>query len=138
MQLCFPRKKSFSVLVAELILMRAFYNHGSPKVPITVTEVGKTMADEKPSMNSSQIQIATGDEMSRGRYSNTMLVSHSAEEFMMEWLLSSPSGTHLVSRIIVSPCHVKRIIAALTENLNKYEDRFGPVRVVENNDQAFH
>jgi hypothetical protein len=96
------------------------------------------MADEKPSMNSSQIQIATGDEMSRGRYSNMMLVSHSAEEFMMEWVLNSPSGTHLVSRIIVSPGHVKRIIAALAENMNKYENRFGPVRMVENNDQAFH
>jgi hypothetical protein len=33
---------------------------------------------------------------------------------------------------------VRRIIAALTENLNKHENRFGPVRVVENNDQAFH
>jgi hypothetical protein len=96
------------------------------------------MADEKTSMNPSRIQIATGDEMSRGRYSNTMLVSHSAEEFIMDWLLSSPSGTHLISRIIVSPGHVRRIIAALTENLNKYENRFGPVRVVENDDQAFH
>jgi len=116
--------------------MKAFYN--GPKIHITGTEAGKTMADEKPSMNPSQIQITTGDEMSRGRYSNTMLVSHSAEEFMMEWLLSSPSGTHLVSRVIVSPGHVRRIIAALTENLDKYENRFGPVRVVENNDQAFH
>jgi hypothetical protein len=96
------------------------------------------MADEKPSTNSSQIQIATGDELSRGRYSNMMLVSHSAEEFMMEWLLNSPSGTHLVSRIIVSPGHARRIVAALTDNLHKYEKRFGPVREVENNDQAFH
>ena len=112
--------------------------HNYPKVPITLTEAGKTMADEKPFMNASQIQIATGDEMSRGRYSNMMLVSHSAEEFMMEWVLNSPSGTHLVSRIIVSPGHVRRIIAALTENLNKYENRFGPVRVAENTDQAFH
>ena len=88
------------------------------------------MADEKQSTNPSPIQIATGDEMSRGRYSNTMMVSHSAEEFMMDWLLSSPSGTHLISRIIVGPGHVRRIIAALTENLNKYENRFGPVRTI--------
>lgn len=118
--------------------MRAFYSNSSPETPIIVTEVGKILADEKPPMNPSRIEIATGDEMSRGRYSNTMMVSHSAEEFMMEWMLSSPSGTHLVSRIIVSPGHVRRIIAALTENLSKYENRFGPVRVVENNDQAFH
>jgi hypothetical protein len=96
------------------------------------------MADEKPSTNPSGIQIAAGDEVSRGRYSNTMLVSHSAEEFMMEWLLTSPSGTHLVSRIIVSPGHVKRIIAALNGNLEKYESRFGPLRAVEDADEAFN
>lgn len=96
------------------------------------------MADEKPSRNPPPLQISTGDEMSRGRYSNTMMVSHSAEEFMMEWLLSSPSGTHLVSRVIVSPGHVRRIIAALTENLEKYENRFGPVRAADNGGQDFH
>lgn len=96
------------------------------------------MANENPPRNPSSIQIVTSDEMSRGRYSNSMLVSHSAEEFIMEWLLNSPSGTHLVSRIIVSPAHAKRIVAALTENLARYEERFGPVRVAEDPDRAFH
>ena len=84
------------------------------------------------------IQIATGDEMSRGRYSNTMLVSHTPEEFIIDWLLNSPSGTHLVARVIVSPGHVKRIIGALEENLAKYEAMYGAVRVVEPKDQKFH
>jgi len=96
------------------------------------------MADEKPPESPKQIQISTGDEMSRGRYSNNMLVSHSSEEFIIEWLLGSPSGTHLVSRIVVSPGHMKRIIDAFSENLRKYESRFGAVRLVEKKDQAFH
>jgi hypothetical protein len=82
--------------------------------------------------------INTGDEMSRGRFSNTMIISHSPEEFMIDWLLSSPSGTHLVSRIIVSPGHVKRIISALNDNLNKYEQKFGKVKEIEPDDQKFH
>ncbi|HQT97085.1 MAG: DUF3467 domain-containing protein [Desulfobacteria bacterium] len=96
------------------------------------------MANEKPPESSKQIQISTGDELSRGRYSNNMLVSHSSEEFIVEWLLSSPSGTHLVSRIVVSPGHMKRIIDALSENLRRYESQFGAIRVVETKDQAFH
>jgi hypothetical protein len=96
------------------------------------------MANEKPPERTQQIQINTGDEMSRGRYSNNMLVSHSPEEFIVEWLLNSPSGTHLVSRIVVSPGHMKRIIDALSDNLRKYESKFGAVRVMENKDQAFH
>jgi hypothetical protein len=96
------------------------------------------MGNEKPPERTQQIQISTGDEMSRGRYSNNMLVSHSPEEFIVEWLLSSPSGTHLVSRIIVSPGHMKRIVDALSDNLRKYESKFGTVRVMESKDQAFH
>jgi hypothetical protein len=85
-----------------------------------------------------QIQIITGDEMSRGRYSNSMMVSHSADEFMLDWLLNSPNGAHLLSRIIVSPAHVKRIINALKENLDNYEKQFGCVREINAGDQKFH
>ena len=96
------------------------------------------MSDEKPPESARQIQIITGDEMARGRYSNNMAVSHSPEEFIVEWLLNSPSGTHLVSRVIVSPGHMKRIVEALSENLQKYENSYGPVRPVGGDDQAFH
>lgn len=85
-----------------------------------------------------QVQISTGDEMSRGRYSNNMYVAHSPEEFMIDWLLTSPTGAHLVSRVIVTPGHMKRIIAVLTDNLNKYEQKFGPIKVTEPSDQKFH
>jgi len=96
------------------------------------------MAIEKPPESAQQIQIITGDEMSRGRYSNNMAVSHSSEEFIIEWLLNSPSGTHLVSRIIVTPGHLKRIIDALSENMGRYENNYGSVRVIEKKDQAFN
>jgi hypothetical protein len=78
-----------------------------------------------------QVQVITTDELSRGRYSNSMLVGHSPEEFTIDWLLQSHSGTHLVSRIIVSPGHMKRIVKALEENLFKYEQNFGEIRTVE-------
>jgi hypothetical protein len=96
------------------------------------------MANEKPPEGIQQIPIVTSDEMSRGRYSNNMLVTHSPEEFIIDWLLNSPSGAHMVSRIIVSPGHMKRIIDALSDNLRKYESKFGSVKVIEMGDQAFH
>jgi hypothetical protein len=76
--------------------------------------------------NESQgMQINTGDEISRGHYSNSMLISHGPEEFIIDWLLQSPNGVHLVSRIIVTPAHLKRIVSALQDNLTKYEESFG-------------
>jgi len=96
------------------------------------------MSKEKPMEQPQQIPINTGDAMSRGNYSNSMLVTHNPEEFLIDWLLNSPNGVHLVSRVIVSPGHVRRIIDALSENLRKFEDRFGPVRVIEAKDQSFN
>jgi len=84
------------------------------------------------------IQINTGDEITRGRFSNSMMVTHSPEEFIIDWLLNSPSGTHLVSRIIASPGHVKRVISALNDNLNKYEQKFGKIKEFEPSEQKFH
>ena len=40
------------------------------------------------------------------------------------------TGT-LVSRVIMSPGHMKRFIRALDENLKNYEDRFGQIEVRE-------
>ena len=96
------------------------------------------MDDKLKPENMQQIQISTGDEMSRGRYSNSLMVAHGPDEFILDWLLNSPTGAHLVSRIIVSPAHVKRIIDALKENLDHYEKQFGPVREIGLGDHKFH
>ena len=80
---------------------------------------------------SQPIQIQTADEISRGRYSNTMLVAHGPEEFIMDWLLHSPNGPHLVSRIVVTPGHMKRIVQALQENLDRYEENYGQIRMAD-------
>ena len=96
------------------------------------------MDDQLKSQKVTEIQINTVDEMSRGRYSNSMMASHSADEFMLDWLLTSPNGAHLVSRIIVSPAHVKRIINALKENLDNYEKQFGSIKETMSVDHKYH
>ncbi len=76
------------------------------------------------------VQINTVDEISRGRYSNLVLVSHSPDEFILDWLLNSPNGAHLVSRIIVSPSNLKRTIEAMMANLQQYEEQFGVIEAM--------
>lgn len=95
------------------------------------------MADQNSPRKPEAIQVNTLDDMSRGRYSNNMIITHTPDEFVIDWLLNSPSGMHLVSRVIISPGHMKRVIGALTENMARYENTFGPVRVIEAKDQRF-
>lgn len=85
------------------------------------------MEDQSANDKVKQIHINTLDDLSRGRYSNSMIASHTEDEFILDWLFNSPNGVHLVSRVIVSPAHVRRIISALKENLDNYELQFGAV-----------
>jgi hypothetical protein len=78
-----------------------------------------------------QLQIKADDAVLKGVYSNAMQVQHSKEEFVLDFMtLFPPTGT-LNARVIVSPGHLKRMIAALADNLAKYEASFGKVDVAQ-------
>ena len=85
------------------------------------------MADQKPQ----NVNIKITDDVLKGSYANNMLVSHSKEEFSMDFINISafppPGQGIMTAKIITSPGHMKRIVAALTDNLKKYEDQFGTI-----------
>ena len=62
-----------------------------------------------------------------GVYSNQMLVRHTREEFVLDFLNLFPPPGVVNARVIVSPGHLKRMISALKGNLSRYEARFGPI-----------
>lgn len=99
------------------------------------------MAEHEGAAPPRHMTIAANDELARGRYSNNMLVAHTREEFIIDWLITAPNGSSLVSRIVVSPGHCKRILAALADNLSKYERQFGeitPAGSIDPGQQNFH
>ena len=84
-----------------------------------------------PEQGTNQIQIKANDERMKGEYANVMQVLHTKEEFVLDLLnVFPPTGT-LNARIIVSPGHFKRMLAAMSENLGKYEAQFGKVEASE-------
>lgn len=78
-----------------------------------------------------QIQVKASDEVLKGVYSTNMQVAHGKEEFILDFMNLFPPQATLVSRIIVSPPHFKRMVKALVDNLKKYEERFGKVEIAE-------
>lgn len=96
------------------------------------------MAENPDRPAASQVQINASDEVARGRYSNNMLVTHTREEFILDFLLTAPNGTQLVSRVMVSPGHMKRVLSALVDNMQKYEANFGEVVAPEGGNPQFH
>ena len=62
-----------------------------------------------------------------GVYANQMMISHTREEFALDFINLFPPQGVVNARVIVSPGHLKRMIRALSENLSRYENRFGKV-----------
>lgn len=85
------------------------------------------MANEKPV----EIQVAFPDHLRGGAYSNNMIVAHTREEFFLDFLMVAPPTGTVTARVVLSPGHVKRVVAALQENIAKYETSFGPIRAAE-------
>ena len=80
---------------------------------------------------SGQLEIKIADNFAGGEYANAMQVAHTKDEVLLTFFnIVSPSG-RVVSKIITNPGHLKRMIAALNDNLKKYEDKFGVVEAAE-------
>ena len=73
------------------------------------------------------LPVKIPDRVLPGVYSNQMMVSHTREEFVIDFLNLFPPQGIVNSRVIVSPGHLKRMIRALKENLSRYESRHGPI-----------
>ncbi|GBE06371.1 MAG TPA: DUF3467 domain-containing protein [Nitrospirae bacterium] len=78
-----------------------------------------------------EIKLNFPAQLQAGVYSNNMMVSHSREEFVMDFSFITPPMGTVVGRITTSPGHVKRIISALQDNVKKYEAKFGTILQAE-------
>jgi hypothetical protein len=75
-----------------------------------------------------QVQIKAKDEDLKGVYSNLMQITHTQDEFVLDYFLVLPPQGTLASRVILSPGHLKRMMKALQDNVEKYEAKFGPIK----------
>ena len=78
-----------------------------------------------------KINVKFPEHLHAGAYSNMMAVSHTREEFIMDFIMITPPQGTVTSRIICSPGHMKRIIATLQDNLSKYEGIHGIVQAAD-------
>jgi hypothetical protein len=84
------------------------------------------MADEKK-----QISVELRDEEAEGIYANFAAITHSPAEFVMDFIRILPGAkkSRVYSRIIMAPQNVKAFVRALEDNIAKYEQRHGEIRM---------
>jgi hypothetical protein len=86
-----------------------------------------------------QINIELGEKEAEGIYSNLAIITHSPAEFIIDFTRIVPGvpKAKVLSRIITTPQHAKMLMRALKENIEKFESRFGEIRVDAPPDQHF-
>ncbi len=73
------------------------------------------------------LQLRVPEPLTAGTYANSMMVHHTAGEFIMDFAMIMGGKGQVVARVITSPTHMKHIVEALGENVRKYESAHGPI-----------
>ena len=80
----------------------------------------------------SKIEVQLDPEILKGTYANVTNIGHTQEEFLLDFLMiqhqPAPFGK-LVSRIVISPGHARRLLSALQDNIRKYEENYGKLDI---------
>ena len=76
-----------------------------------------------------QINIELDEATAQGTYSNLAIINHSNSEFVVDFIQMMPGlpQAKVKSRVILTPQHAKRLVAALQENVARYEAAHGDI-----------
>jgi hypothetical protein len=87
------------------------------------------MSDQTQDFNQGQIQIELPEEEASGTYSNLVMISHSPSEFILDFISVMPGApkAKVVKRMVLTPDHAKRLVNALSENIQRYENENGKI-----------
>ncbi|MFQ5598797.1 MAG: DUF3467 domain-containing protein [Nitrospiria bacterium] len=79
----------------------------------------------KPQQEPVQVKIEINDDTSQGMYSNLALLSHTDTEFVIDFVYIQPQApkAKVRARILTSPAHTKRLLAALQDNIRRFEEK---------------
>lgn len=69
-----------------------------------------------------EIQVELSEEVAQGTYANLAVISHSASEFILDFIRVVPGApkAKVKSRIILTPDNAKRLLYALQDNIKKF------------------
>lgn len=76
-----------------------------------------------------ELSINLKPEVATGKYSNLAIMTHSKSEFILDFAAMLPglNQPEVVSRVIMTPEHAKRLLLALQDNVSKFENQFGTI-----------
>ena len=80
-----------------------------------------------------QVRIEIDDAVADGMYANLAFISSNNSEFILDFARFMPGNTRgkVVSRVVFGPIHAKAFLKSLTESVENYEKKFGPIKAAK-------
>ncbi len=78
-----------------------------------------------------QLQLELPQEVAQGQYANFAIITHSSSDFVLDFarMLPGVPKAQVNSRVILAPEHAKRLLMALQENIVRYENEYGQIKL---------
>lgn len=85
------------------------------------------MSQQQPT----QLKVELNDAEAEGIYANLAMIMHSPTEIIVDFARVMPrtQKARVLSRIIMTPMHAKVMSQTLQENLKKFEEQFGEIKI---------
>ena len=77
------------------------------------------------------LELSIDEQTGQGRYSNLVVITHSASEFVLDFasMLPAMPKAKVQSRIIMTPEHAKRLMMTLQDNITRYESNIAKIEI---------
>jgi hypothetical protein len=96
--------------------------------------------DDKPPVNVSRLKVHIDEHLAAGVYANMVMVHQTDSEMVLDFLFLQPGQPKalLRSRVVTSPRHIKRLITVLQDQMSRYEQIHGEVKLPKPPEELMH
>ncbi|MCC5932891.1 MAG: DUF3467 domain-containing protein [Balneolales bacterium] len=96
--------------------------------------------DQQKQGKQQKLEIELTKEEAPGTYSNLVMITHSASEFVFDFIAVMPGlpKAKVMKRLVLTPDHAKRLAGALNDNINRYEKQHGTIKTSGRPDVPFN
>lgn len=84
-----------------------------------------------------EIKLKINDSELKGSYANHLAVMHSKYDFVLDFVSMLPPEPIVNARIITNPASLLRMYNTIGINLKQYEEKFGKIELINENEVDF-
>jgi hypothetical protein len=90
-----------------------------------------------------KINVKIDESVGEGVYANFFMITNSPSEFVIDFgrILPGLPNAKIYSRVVTTPQHAKHLLNTLKNNIEKFEEKFGEIKVPgksDNREIGFH